>query len=294
MKLFDLHCDTALSMYHRGLGFDNDKLHITSDRMAAFDEVCQTFAIFSSPRLSDDECYKTFFEAKAHLDKSLEEYKGKAKLTPILAIEDAKLLAGDISRVRVLADCGVRFMTLQWYGDTCIGGGFNTSNGLTDFGKEVVRECFRCGIVPDVSHASVETFYDVAKIADGRTFMATHSNSRALLDHPRNLTNEQFGIICESGGVVGVSVYAVHLTPDGKDCTVDSVCDHIIHYLSLGGENCTCLGCDLDGIDVAPEGIDGIDKLTRIAERLATRGVSDELIEKVFYTNGMKFIETAR
>ena len=110
-------------------------------------------------------------------------------------------------------------MTLLWGGETCIGGSHDTSTGLTEFGKQVVKRCFELGIVPDISHASINTAKSVADIADelGKPFIATHSNSRVVYDHERNLTPELFSRLVLSGGVVGISFCPKHICDETKE-----------------------------------------------------------------------------
>lgn len=182
-------------------------------------------------------------------------------------------------------------MTLVWNGVCAIGGAHDTDEGLTDFGYEVVERCHTLGIIPDLSHSSALMCDQVLELCEERGYVcvATHSNSCAVCDHRRNLRDDQFCRIASLGGIVGVSLAPMHLT-SSDSCGVYDVVRHIEHYLWLGGENAVCLGCDLDGVDSLPQGLNSVSDLVKIAEMLGQNNYSDSLIEKIFYANARNFI----
>ncbi len=291
MKLFDLHCDTLAECLHRNLDLrSNDELHISLDRAeATFDKYSQLFAIFSNNNVPDDKNYGDFFRILQNSQKNLVPNE---KFTPYLAIEGGKLLGGDISRLQPLYNAGVRFLTVVWGGDTCMGGAHNTDNGLTDFGRLVIRRCCELGIILDVSHSSLKTFEEVYETSKefNRPFIATHSNSRSVREHTRNLTDEQFGKIMSLGGIVGLNLYWPFVS-ENENCTWDDFIAHIEKFLSLGGQDTIALGSDFDGIDHGPEGITKVQNFIHLADRLAQLNYSDELIGKLFYDNAAAFME---
>jgi membrane dipeptidase len=186
-----------------------------------------------------------------------------------------------------LRACGVRILTLVWGGLCCMGGAHDTDEGLTDFGRQVVERCFDLGIVPDLSHASDKMFYETATMAKerGKAIIVSHSCSRAVCDHSRNLTDEMAKITADLGGIIGVNLVIPHLGDD----TVGQVCRHITHFASVAGEDHVCLGCDLDGTAHLPQGIKNVGDLTKIADGLRKNSHSEAFIEKVFYTNAQTF-----
>lgn len=291
MKLFDLHCDTLSECYYHHYDLRaNDELHISLDRAEkTYDKYAQLFAIYSRNGKADDDNFGDFFHI---LENAKSRLVPNDKFTPYLAVEGGKLLGGDIARLDVLYNAGVRFLTVVWGGDTCMGGAHDTDNGLTDFGRKAVKRCFELGIVPDVSHSSLKTFEEVYDMACdfGKPIIATHSNSRTIRDHARNLTDEQFRKIVGLKGLVGMNMYWVFLTAN-ETCTVDTVVSHIEKFLLLGGEDVIAMGGDLDGIDHGPEGISGVQDMIKIADRLAQLNYSDELIDKIFYGNAASFME---
>ena len=132
-------------------------------------------------------------------------------------------------------------------------------------------------------------FYDTIKIAEkyGKAVIASHSNSRRIFDHKRNLTDEMFGLILQLGGVVGISAYPGHLC-DGE-CTTESILRHIDRYMELGGEDIVCLGCDFDGIETTPRNLRNPGELENLYIELDKRGYGEKVIEGIFCKNAERF-----
>jgi membrane dipeptidase len=241
-------------------------------------------AFWSDNSLDGDENYRIFREAYQNLLPMLGQ---EERFHAVLAVEGGRLLNNDLSRLDVLRACGVRILTLVWGGLCCMGGAHDTDEGLTDFGRQVVDRCFDLGIVPDLSHASDKMFYETATMAKerGKAIIVSHSCSRAVCDHSRNLTDEMAKITADLGGIIGVNLVIPHLGDD----TVEQVCRHITHFASVAGEDHVCLGCDLDGTAHLPQGIKNVGDLTKIADGLRKNSHSEAFIEKVFYTNAQTF-----
>lgn len=304
MKLFDLHCDTAIRLLSHGQPLYDNDFHISVKKASFLENYAQVMAVFSQSHLSDREAYERFFAVVENLKKEELECSGKVKIIKsaseipslwargvipmLIAVEDARLLEGDISRLDVLYENGVRLLTLNWGGTTCIGGAHDTHESLTDFGVRVVRRCFELGIVPDVSHASFEGTDACIEIAKelGRPIIASHSNSYSAFPHSRNLRDGNFKDIVALGGIVGISLCKDHLAADGA--SVDDVIRHIDRYLSLGGEKAVCLGCDLDGTQL-PRGFSDLSDLRRIQDEMSRLGYSDETINNITYKNALEF-----
>lgn len=308
LSLFDTHCDTALELYDHQAALDtNTDFHISLDKAAVYERYAQYYAIWSSRRLDDEACWQVFLNASDYFAAELRRLSDKAvqvkcaadlkvavregKHAAILAVEDARLTAGKIQRLDELKARGVRYLTLLWGGDTCVGGSHNTQNGLTDYGKELARGCFERGLIPDVSHASEQSVDDLIPIARefGKPFIATHSNAYSVYGHTRNLRDRHFAVIKELGGIVGVSLCPPHLTDtSARPATVYDVFAHVDYYLSLGGEDMVGFGADWDGTAL-PEGFSHVGDLTQVAEVMARHNYSDTLIEKLFWKNFYDF-----
>ncbi|MBQ8509007.1 MAG: membrane dipeptidase [Clostridia bacterium] len=306
LPLFDLHCDTLYECVKQNKSLTTNDLQLSFDRLSRYERFCQILAMWSDYRISENTAWQRFFDARARLDDELRKNPRVRLCTDdaslraceadgvnavFLAVEGGKLLGSDLSRLDELHRVGVRFLTLVWNKTCAIGGAHDTDEGLTPFGYAVVKRCHELGIVPDLSHASAlmcDQVLDLCK-ERGKICIATHSNAKAVCDHRRNLRDDQFRRIAALGGIVGISLAPMHLT-DAETCTVDDVVRHIEHYLSLGGEDTVCLGCDLDGVDCLPDGIGSVSELTKIAEKLGQNNYSDNLIQKIFYANARNFI----
>ena len=294
----DLHCDTAYEIYKSNSGLNKNNYHIDIAKAKIFDRYSQVFAFWSDNSKSDDENYDDFFKIKSYflenlcendiiLCKSGLDYeKNKSKNCAFLAVEGGKLLSDDLSRLDVLYENGVRFLTLVWNGFCKIGGAFNADEGLTDFGKKVVRRCEELGIIVDISHGSDKLMSDVFEIAN-KPVIATHSNSRSVFEHNRNLTDEQFLEIKKRGGIVGISLCRHHISEE--PVTIKDVIKHIDYYMSLGGENIICFGCDFDGAKI-PDDVENISGVAKICAELKKSGYGDKIIENIMYKNADNFI----
>lgn len=308
LSLFDTHCDTAYELFHQGVGLAaNESCHISLDKTTCYDRYAQYYAVWSNRRLDDETCWEHFLKIAANFKTELSSIPDKAvqvtsaaeleaavangKHAAILAVEDARLTAGKLERLDEMKALGVKYLTLLWGGDTCIGGSHNTENGLTDYGKALARRSFELGIIPDVSHASEQSVDDLIPIAYefNKPFIATHSNAHALYGHTRNLRDRHFAVIKELGGIVGVSLCPSHLINDSlRPATADDVFAHVDYYLSIGGEDMVGFGADWDGTSL-PQGFSGVQDLTQVAEIMAKHNYSEELIHKIFWKNFFDF-----
>lgn len=325
LSLIDSHCDTAFELYHKKQSIRQNDCHVSLDKAERYENYAQFFAVWADRRRSDDECFDDFIrisdnlfaEVQKNSDKvalartfgDMKEAWNSGKRAVFLAVEDARILGGRIERLDVLRERGVRYLTLLWGGDTCIGASHDREGGLTPFGKEVVARCFEYGILPDVSHANERVTDEVAELAYQykKPFIASHSDCYEVFPHTRNLRKKHLDAIIGLGGAVGLNLCPWHvknmilsgtLNADrsNKDelvydvCTVDDVIRHVEGYLELGAIDVLGLGCDLDGTGL-PEGFGGVDDLYKIADALSRRGYSDSVIEKIFYKNYYSFIE---
>lgn len=310
LSLIDTHCDTALDIYTKNQSINTNDRHIDLEKARYFENYTQFFAIWANKRKSDEECFNEFLAASDNLEREIKENSDKisfvrtfdemtaawdqGKRAAYLAVEDARILAGDIERLAVLRDRKVKYLTLMWGGKTCIGSSHDTDGGLTDFGREVVKKCFEYGILPDVSHSNEQVTDEVASMAfeAEKPFIASHSNSYSLYPHTRNLRKKHLDAIIELGGTVGISLCPPHLRDmsDGKSCTAEDVFAHIDSYMSLGAENVLGLGCDLDGTNL-PEGFTGIQDLYKIADICLSHGYTEETVKKIFCKNNYEFIK---
>lgn len=303
ISLFDLHCDMPTEAYARSLSICDEAFMASAKKAVSFDRYVQVAAIWSNCRLNDEDAYVRYLAVRDNFYKELRENGFVAATRAdqlqngvpnyILAVEDARLLAGDLSRLEGLYEDGVRFLTLTWAGTSVIGGAFDTDEPLTDFGRQVVEECFRLGIIPDLSHASVPVIDEVLDMAENRGLpvIATHSNAYSVLPHRRNLRDEHFRRIAALGGIVGISFCPAHLS--SGECSIKDVVSHIKHDLSLGGKNCLCFGGDFDGIENTPEGLSDLSHMPSLYTALRDEGIDEDTLNRLFYHNAHGFFARA-
>lgn len=307
MKLFDLHCDTATRLYTEHQSLTENSLHISLSAARSLESYAQVMAVWTDARLSDASGYERFFDVVKNLRREVAqaselvalvedadglcEALASGKTAMILSVEDARILEGDLSRLDVLRTEGVRTLTLNWSGVTCIGGAHDTDVGLSDFGRAVVDRCFDIGIVPDVSHCSHRGTVEVIALARERSMpiIASHSDSYTQNPHTRNLRDEDLSAIRELHGLVGINLCPTHLR-NGGDASLCDVIRHIEHYLSLGCEDIIAMGCDLDGTSL-PHGFSGLSDIPSIVEELARLNYTDTLIERITYRNALDFFK---
>lgn len=293
IPLFDLHCDTFSKLYKNKCDLYSSDLHISLNKSMNFFPYIQVGAIWSDSNLSNDDAYINYrailnYVRKINSIEFLKNYGNFSSPAFILAIEDARLLNNDLNRVEQIYKDGVKVLTLNWKDESCIGGGWNTNSSLSDFGILVVKRCCELGIIIDLSHSSYEVQTQVLNISQ-KPVIYSHSNSFSVCPHKRNLRDDLFKELVKSGGVVGISMYAPHLTTN-KCATAYDVIKHIEHFLKLGGENNVCLGCDFDGISVLPETISSIRDLKNLFTLISSK-FSVAIARKIFYQNAYNFFQ---
>ena len=287
MKLFDLHCDTLSEIYRKKEGIKNNTCHLSTDKaLSVFESYTQVLAVWSEHDLSEDECYERCMRI---LDMADSEVFGHKNFTPIYAVEGAKLLNGDINRLCVLKNRGVKILTLVWKDECCIGGAYDNGKGLTDFGIETVSYCFENGIVPDLSHSNDLICMQVLELSKKYRcpVIASHSCSRSVWDHPRNVSDVVAGKMADAGGVIGVNFVSDHL--GGK--SVETILAHIDHLRNVCGSNSVCLGGDLDGMgdESLPDKIKNVGDVAVLFDVISKKYHSESVAEAVFYSNAQNF-----
>lgn len=296
MNFADLHCDTPFELFKNKADIINNQLHISIDKCKIFDHYIQIAAIWCDQSRNNESCYMDFYsildyfkqQASEYIRYKKEDMKKKEIISFIIAVEDARLLNNKLKRIKLLYRSGVRFITLTWKNTSCIGGAWNSNFGLTDFGKNAVIEMFQIGIIPDVSHGSkqlIKDVYDISKKIH-KPFCATHSNSFSIYPSRRNLTDECARMIADSGGLIGISFCPCHLS---ENASVQSVINHVDHYLSIVGENAIAFGCDFDGISSLPRDIYDITSIEKVYWEFC-RKFGYRITEKIFYNNTYNFL----
>lgn len=279
MNFFDLHCDTAFEMNKHKLDLNSDQLAVNFNAAKLFENWTQTFAIW----IRDDLEFPLKYYCKI-IEKLKNEMLNKPRnLKPILAVEGGALLEKNIKRVEILANDGIKFLTLTWNGENCIAGGINSSKGLTDFGKEVIKELNKYKIGCDLSHLNQKSFYKVLEYADYP--LATHSNSFELCPHPRNLKLEQISLIAQKDGIIGLTFYPEFLNGD----VFEAIYENIYFLCERGFQNNIAFGSDFDGAMMSDK-LKNTEDILTLFEYLLAKGLKKDLLNQIFYENAQNYI----
>jgi membrane dipeptidase len=283
------------------------------------------------------DAMETLFET--HKDKielattasDIERIVKSKKIAAFLTVEGGHTIDDDLRVLRMYYQLGIRSMTLTHsrnnnWADSATDKPVH--NGLTDFGKEVVREMNRLGMVVDVSHVADKTFFDALEVTT-KPVMLTHSSMRAISDVPRNVTDEMLWALAKNGGVVGITFGEGFVNPKDADAlraaievettaptmdgrtlddyaaqdvrklfgtrvkvaaSVEDVADHIDHAVKIAGIDHVGIGSDFDGVSGPPNGLDDVSRMPALIAALLERGYSDRDLKKILGENTLRVI----
>ena len=306
--VFDFHCDTALALLGDDLNqagsLRKNNGHIDLERAGKLGGYAQCFACFTTdiPELLQGISPIVLFERElatiqrevdknndlisiAYSAEEIEENRALGKMSAILTLEGTAGIDYNPGLLEDLWAIGFRVSSLGWNEKNPLTGSNVTGGGLTDLGREYVKEAQKLGMRIDVSHISDEGFWDIMKITEA-PILATHSNSRAVYNHSRNLTDDMFRAIRETGGVAG---YNTCRDFTGENPDLDTVCDHILHLMELDPEGKhIALGGDLDGVETMPDGFDGVQSYPALARHLLNRGLTEQNVMDIFWNNAIR------
>ena len=297
---FDAHCDTIGMALGAEESLRRNRHCIDLERGMTLGRYAQIFALYDdvdhtpAAQMWERCCY-----LHRRLEKELAENRDRVALCRIgteidraisenrtaalLSIESADLLQSRIERIETVAGWGTRLMNLTWNHANAISGSNarESERGLSAHGRDFVRELEAYGIYADVSHLSDAGFWDLVRMAR-QPIVASHSNARALCPHGRNLTDDMFRAVRDSGGVVGINYYKGFV---GGSSDLDALARHIEHFLALDGEKTLCFGSDFDGCDPLTDGITGLESVPGLYAFLRQRGYSEALLKDLFWNN---------
>ena len=227
--------------------------------------------------------------ARTPNDLWMNKHVGKKSI--MLGIENGHALDGNIENLYHFAQRGIVYMTLCHNGDNDIcdsARGSQTHNGVSDFGRQVISEMNRLGIMVDMSHAGEKSFYDALEMST-QPIVCSHSSCRALCDHPRNLTDDQMRALAAKGGVMQVTLYNGFLVKDGE-ATIEDAMRHLEHAIDVMGIDHVGLGTDFDG-DGGIRGLANSSELLHFTRELMARGFSQEDIQKIWGGNFLRVMQ---
>lgn len=260
----------------------------------------------------------------------IERIVKSGKISAFLAIEGGHQIDDDLAVLRTYYRMGIRAMTLTHFRNNNWADSSTDKpahNGLTDFGKQVVREMNRLGMIVDVSHVSDETFFDAIAVST-KPVLLSHSSCRALSDIPRNATDDMLRALAKNGGVIGINFgegfispkdaealrraiasnseapemtgkklddfaaeeYRRELTRFNSAATIEDVVAHIDHAVKIAGIDHVGIGSDFDGITGPPQGLDDVSKMPALVAALLHHGYSEGDIKKILGGNTLRVI----
>jgi len=305
----DTHCDTILSIMRgeRSLGERSDQGHVDFPRLIEGGVGAQFFAVYIEPQYKPDRGLERALEVLDVLWREAESNPHQAevalsagdirriaaqnKVAVVLAIEGGEAIGHSLANLRMLHRLGVRSIGLVWNERNLIADGVGerrTGGGLTNFGVAVIKEMNRLGMLVDISHLSDPGFWQLVEVCE-QPFIASHSNARAVCDHPRNLTDEQIVALAKAGGVLGLNFAPAFVAP--QDVTLAKLVDHLDHIVGLVGPDHVGLGSDFDGIGGTPIGLEDATTFPNFTAELVRRGYADDDIHKFLGGNHMRLLE---
>ena len=319
MEFIDMHCDTIMALMNTNMNLRDNDLMIDLNKLKKSNYMLQCFAMFV-PYISfnNDNNYSPFEFCNKMIDRYyLELEKNKDLISPVfsyddilnniknnkmsalLTIEEGGVCQGNLEFLRNFYRLGVRMMTLTWNfkneiaspninylknKDTKIP---NTVDGLTSFGIEVVKEVNRLGMVIDCSHLSDKGFYDVIKYST-KPIVCSHSCSRYVCNHVRNLDDDMLIKLKENGGVCGINFCHDFVKCDDKKALISDIILHINHIRDLIGIDYIALGSDFDGISNDDIELKNALFMPKLVLELQNNGYSKEDIDKITHLNVLR------
>lgn len=309
MFIFDAHVDTLSRLKGTTQSLDDNQGHVDLVKLRQSRQGAQFFAAFVSPTFYHGKALHNALEmvdlfwqwmeqfpeelAFAGNGKDILDIQKNGRLACLLAVEGGEALEGKLANLRILHRLGVRLVTLTWNhrNDLAAGQGEGPNGGgLSRFGADVVTEMNRLGMLVDVSHLNDQGFWDTLHLSKA-PIIASHSNARALCDHPRNLTDEQIRALANQGGVIGVN-FCTHFLAKDRQATIHDVLGQIEYLAKVGGVECVGLGSDFDGIERTPLGLEHCAKTPELAEILKERGYSPKDVAKIMGGNLLRLCQT--
>lgn len=321
MYYLDMHCDTITHLLRKEdngepASLRHNDADIDLERMKKAGYLLQNLAVFTPLGYVDNPMAfalraidKYYEEMEQNSDlihpvlkyEDIERNRKEGYLFGMLTLEEGAVVNNDLRILRDFYRLGVRMITLTWnfpngiaFPNFTMEEGVdekellkrtNEKDGLTDFGKDYVKECNRLGIIVDVSHLGDKGFWDVIELSTS-PIVASHSNARAICPVARNMSDEMILALHRNGGVMGMNFCDDFVDENGNG-SVDNIIRHIDHIRDLGCIDNIGLGSDFDGIPKRKE-MEECGKIGMLAEALSGHGYSEEEIEKICYRNSLR------
>lgn len=309
MRFIDLHCDTMYELFkNKDKNLYSGDLSVNIQKLKKGKYTAQFFATFfeleevKSPFETANEMLEMFFNEVKNNEKDISlalSYSDMLKnmelnkISAFLTLEEGGAIEGDISNLEYFYEKGIRLIGLTWNYENTLGypACFKNNLPLKKFGKDAVEYMHDKGIVVDVSHLSDKGFEDVYMISKAlkKPFVASHSNSREITNHIRNLTDDMIRKIGETGGVIGLN-FASDFLGKYKISKIKDMVKHLKHIKNKGGSEVLAFGSDFDGIDNKVE-LKDASHMKYLEDILSKNDFSQDEIEKIMYKNALRVIK---
>jgi len=311
--IIDLHCDTMMACYFKKQSLKEFDGHINIEKLKKGGCMAQALALFlpTDGHLARDgrtpwDLYKDMLICwnqnvddnsdvmrRAYTADDIRKNAAEGYMSALLTVEDGIGIDGKIERVDEMYSDGVRMLTLTWNWENSIGYPNSADHelhqkGLKAFGIDVVHRMNELGMIVDVSHLSEGGFWDVAR-ESSKPFAASHSCSRALHDHQRNLTDDQLRCLADKGGVVGINFCSTFLSSDNDHSYAKDVIRHILHFRDVAGMDVLAWGSDFDGIGHNLDFEDYLGMKTLID--MLSEHFTDDEIDKINHGNFLRVMD---
>ncbi len=312
----DTHCDTPMSFSRGGSVGLRNRQQVSIPKMKEGFLDAQFLAAFLSQKELDDASMRAAVEKCQDLINDIyndvEKYpdycgiaiteedalrlKAEGKRAFFIGIENGYGIGNDISNIKKYFDRGVNYITLcHSYDNAICNSSTNTADenkGLTEFGKKVVKEMNKVGMVIDLSHASMGTFWDVMKYSK-YPVICSHSGAKDVYFHNRNLNDDQLRALAKNGGVIQICIFASYMSPDRTKTSIDDVVAHIDHCVKVAGIDHVGIGSDFDG-GGGVLGCKGSNDMIRITVKLLEKGYTEDMIRKIWGANFFRVLNACR
>jgi membrane dipeptidase len=338
----DSHIDTAqrVLLDHEDLSKRTSRGHVDLPRLREGGVRAPFFALWVPTYYGGAEAVRRTLQLREAMQEFVERHSGEielagsagdveriarsGKIAAVLTAEGGHQIDNDLAVLRQYRRMGIMAMTLSHFKNNDWADASTDKpihNGLTEFGKQVVREMNRIGMMVDVSHVSDKTFYDALAVST-KPVIVSHSSCRVLSEVPRNVTDDMLRALAKNGGVIGINFGEGFLNPKdaaglmgaintnakapvltGKAlddyaakefheekpmkvaATLDDAVAHIDHAIKVAGVDHVGIGSDFDGISGPPNGLEDVSKMTQLAAALLKKGYSDEEVKKIMGGN---------
>lgn len=307
--IIDGHCDSIHLFAESGYSFGkNNKIgHIDLPRLVEGGVNVQFFAVFVEKEHQMCSALRRSIILIEHFHREIEKNKDKislildksvldnaisaGKIAALLSLEGGEALGQDIEVLYCLYRLGIRSLGLTWNGRNMLADGVSvgsSAGGLTPFGKNVVAEMNKLGMVVDAAHLSPKGFYELLDTS-ASPVVVTHANAAGVCNHPRNLDDNQLQALNEQGGVIGLSFFPAFIS-EKETTNLESLLDHFCYIAHRFGTDMLGIGSDYDGIEKAVPGLEDVSRLPFLTQGLLARGFADKEIAKILGRNFLRVL----